>query len=186
MKDKFELILRRAARGDSEAFAELLREKQSLVYNLAYRMSENREDALDISQEVFIKVWRSLDSFRGDSAFDTWLYRITVNTAKDYLARERKHTSGKVTEEDFPENIAASYDTPEDRYIEKEEAGTVKAALGQLSSEHREILVLREVHGYGYKEIAEMLAIEEGTVKSRINRARAALKKELCDGNKTR
>ncbi|MBR5453665.1 MAG: sigma-70 family RNA polymerase sigma factor [Clostridia bacterium] len=184
MIEGFELIIKRAARGDSEAFAILLREKQSLVYNLAYRLSENREDALDISQEVFIKVWRSLPGFRGDSSFDTWLYRITLNAARDYLERERKHTRGKVDEEDTPESLTASYDTPEERYLDLEEAGEVKAALGRLSREHREILILREVHGYGYREIADMLDLEEGTVKSRINRARAALKKELTEWNK--
>lgn len=181
---EFDLILKRAAKGDSDAFALLLREKQSLVYNLAYRLSENREDALDISQEVFIKVWRSLGGFRGDSAFDTWIYRITVNTARDYLERERKHTRGKVDEDDTPESMTASYETPEVQYLDREEAGEVRSALGRLSEEHREILILREVHGYSYGELAEMLDIEEGTVKSRINRARAALKKELNEWNK--
>ena len=175
--------------GDVNAFETLVKEYEKNVYNLALRMTGNSEDAADMSQEAFIKAYNSLSSFRGDSKFSVWLYRIVSNVCLDYLrSRTRKPTVSLSTENDDGEevelDIADESQSPElllDRSLTRD---AVRRGLAALPPDHREILLLREIQGLSYEEIAAALGLEAGTVKSRIFRAG----KKLCsflikDGN---
>ena len=175
--------------GNVNAFETLVKEYEKNVYNLALRMTGNSEDAADMSQEAFIKAYNSLSSFRGDSKFSVWLYRIVSNVCLDYLrSRTRKPTVSLSTENDDGEevelDIADESQSPElllDRSLTRD---AVRRGLAALPPDHREILLLREIQGLSYEEIAAALGLEAGTVKSRIFRAR----KKLCsflikDGN---
>lgn len=175
--------------GDVNAFETIVKEYEKNVYNLALRMTGNSEDAADMSQEAFIKAYNSLSSFRGDSKFSVWLYRIVSNVCLDYLrSRTRKPTVSLSTENDDGEevelDIADESQSPElllDRSLTRD---AVRRGLAALPPDHREILMLREIQGLSYEEIAAALGLEAGTVKSRIFRAR----KKLCsflikDGN---
>ena len=175
-----------------QAFSELVRKYERLVYNLSYQASGNADDAFDISQEVFIKVYRSLRKFRGDCRFFTWLYRITMNTVKDYLrTQKRKKTVSLSDYDEEDENSPGTRDIPDDTAEadpeemteRKERRALVRQAIGQLSEDHRIIITLRDMEGYSYEEIAEMLELEIGTVKSRLNRARQAIKEYLLERN---
>lgn len=187
-----EQLVSRASRGDAQAFAELVRKYEKLVYNLSYQASGNADDAFDISQEVFIKVYRSLDKFRGDCRFFTWLYRITMNTVKDYIRSQKRKKTVSLSEYDEEEDgPSATRDIPdetteadpEEMTEIKEKRRLVRQAIAQLSEDHRTILTLRDMEGYSYEEIAEMLELEIGTVKSRLNRARQAVKEYLLQRN---
>ncbi|MBQ3210896.1 MAG: sigma-70 family RNA polymerase sigma factor [Oscillospiraceae bacterium] len=175
--------------GDVNAYEYLVKAYEKNVYNLALRMVGNSEDAYDMSQEAFIKAYNSLHSFRGDSKFSVWLYRIVSNVCLDYLrARNRKATVSLSVENDDGEDveldIADEASSPQallDRSLTRD---AVRRGLQALPPDHREILLLREIQGLSYEEIADTLDLEVGTVKSRIFRAR----KKLCaflikDGN---
>ena len=175
--------------GDKDAFEKLLLENQKKVYNLALRMVGNEEDAFDMSQEAFIKAYNSIAFFRGDSKFSVWLYRLTTNVCLDFLRSEgrKSHNSLSYIGE---ENEEKELEIPDDRFSpetiaeKKELREAVNRGLKNLPKEYRAVLVLREIEGLSYEEIADTLSIEVGTVKSRIFRAR----KRLCailtaDGN---
>ncbi len=173
-------LIRRVQRGDADAFEQLYTDNQSRVYALALRMCGNEQDALDVSQEVFLKAYRSIGTFRGDCAFSTWLYRLTSNAATDLL---RAQKGGKVLsldalrEQDTPFDPADPAPTPQEEAEKNEERAELMRALAQLSEESRKILLLREIGGLSYEELSRELQLESGTVKSRLNRARA----KLCD-----
>jgi RNA polymerase sigma-70 factor (ECF subfamily) len=156
-----------------------------IVYNLALRMMNHSEDAMDISQEVFLKAYRSLSNFDERSAFSTWLYRITHNTCIDEI-RKRKGKQTYSLEEDLESEdgsmqrqVADDGDTPEESLMRKEQKSEILRALDTLSEEHKAAIILRDVKGMSYEEIAEILELTLGTVKSRINRARNQLKSEI-------
>ena len=179
-------LVTRAKAGDSDAFGQLLEENQDRVYSLALRMVNNPEDAADLAQEAFLSAWRNLESFQGEAAFSTWLYRLTTNLCIDFLRKEkRKRSAGTVLYLDDTEEEEGSIDLPDysadpHRQLEQTEVREhLAAAMAALSPEHRKILSLREVSGLSYQEIADILDVEEGTVKSRIARARNALRKKL-------
>ena len=175
--------------GDINAYELLVKEYEKNVYNLALRMVGNSEDAADMSQEAFIKAYNSLTSFRGGSKFSVWLYRIVSNVCLDYLrSRGRRQTVSLSTENDDGEDveidIADETQSPERLLDRRLTRDAVRRGLAALPPEHRQILLLREIQGLSYDEIADALGIEAGTVKSRIFRAR----KKLCaflikDGN---
>lgn len=182
-------IIRAVLNGDVNAFETLVKEYEKNVYNLALRMTGNSEDAADMSQEAFIKAYNSLSSFRGDSKFSVWLYRIVSNVCLDYLrSRTRKPTVSLSTENDDGDevelDIADETQSPElllDRSLTRD---AVRRGLASLPPDHREILLLREIQGLSYEEIAAALDLEAGTVKSRIFRARKKLSSFLIkDGN---
>ena len=182
-------LIDRARAGDEEAFASLVRDNEKRVYNLALRMTGNQEDALDLAQETFLNAWRGLRFFKGDSAFSTWLYRLASNACIDHLRRERRQAQAVSISLD-DEGEERQTDIPDERFcpeteLERQELRrAVERGLEQLSAEHRQVLVLREIHGLSYQEIGQALDLEEGTVKSRIARARLALRKILLsDGN---
>lgn len=182
-------IVRRVLGGDTNAFEALVVEYEKNIYAITQRMTGNAEDAADMTQETFIKAYNSLSSFRGDSKFSVWLYRIATNVCLDFLrSRSRKPTvSLSMEDEDGEEtqlDIADESQSPE-RLLERGlTRDAVRRGLNALSPEYRQILLLREIQGLSYEEIADVLSLEAGTVKSRIFRAR----KRLCaflteDGN---
>ena len=171
----------KARRGELDAFEELVRRYEKRVYVIALRSSGNPEDAADITQEVFLRAWRSIENFRGDSGFSTWLFRITMNICVDH-ARHRQtqpQTTTLTTEDDEERPIHDTAPTPEEQLDNKELGRELAAALAEISEEHRRIVLLRDVSGMSYSEIAEILEISEGTVKSRLARARIALRRIL-------
>ena len=176
-------------KGDKASFEKLVLENQKKVYNLALRMVGNEEDAFDMSQEAFIKAYNSIAFFRGDSKFSVWLFRLTTNVCLDFLRSEgrKPHNSLSFIGED---NEEKEIEIPDDRFspetiVEKTELReAVNKGLLSLPKDYRAVLLLREIDGLSYEEIAEALSLEVGTVKSRIFRAR----KRLCailvaDGN---
>ena len=178
--------IKRCQEGDSEAFGELLNLYENKILNYCYRMLGNRTDAEDATQEVFVKLYRFIGSFTGQSAFSTWLYKIASNVCLDYLRKNKKHTSDTVSlhqqnaeGEEFLLNIEDKGLTPYESAQMSEAQRVLALALEQLSEDQRKVVVLRDVEGLSYEEIGEVMGIAEGTVKSRINRARLALKKLL-------
>jgi RNA polymerase sigma factor (sigma-70 family) len=177
--------------GDNDAFGELVTKYESLIYNTAYQITGNAEDAFDISQETFIKAYRSLGSFRGDSKFSTWIYRICQNTAKDFLRSRARHKTVSLTAYEDDETKEIQIDIPDDNTMSQpdtslersENREAVRTAIANLSEDHKNVIVLRDIEGYSYDEISEILDLEIGTVKSRINRARLAIKDFLVKRN---
>lgn len=179
MDDKH--ILVRAKRGELDAFEELVRRYEKRVYAVALRSSGSPEDAADIVQEVFLRAWRSIESFRGDSGFSTWLFRITMNMCVDFARHKHSQpqTQSIVDEEENERQVPDTAPTPEEHLENRELGRELAAALDEISEEHRRIVLLRDVSGMSYTEIADVLEISEGTVKSRLSRARIALRKVL-------
>ena len=176
-------IVNRVISGDTEAFEALVLEHQNKVYSLALRMVGNEEDARDMAQEAFIRAYGSLAGFRGDSKFSVWLYRLTSNICIDFLrSRGKKRTVSMTWAGDEGED-AGELEIPDETWSPESQLErsltreSVRRGLESLSPQYREILLLREINGLSYAEIAGALSLEEGTVKSRIFRAR----KKLCD-----
>lgn len=176
--------LKQAAAGSAEAFEQLVLKYQTAVYNLCLRMTGDPEDAADMTQESFLKAWRNLESFQGNSAFSTWLYRLASNTCLDHLRSVKRRPQLSLVMEDEDGEAQAldvpdSAPTPEEQVIALDEQSRLNEALQALEEEQRQILILRAVNGLSYTEIAEALQLKEGTVKSRLARARDQLRKKL-------
>ena len=181
--------MRRVQDGELDAFEELVKAHEKTVYNLALRMTGNPQDAEDMAQEAFLKAYRSLPDFRGESKFSVWLYRIVSNVCLDHLRRQGRRPASSLTQEDG-DGEEQQWDVPDEsqspeRLLEQKlTREAVQRGLEQLPPDQRQILLLREIRGMSYEEIGETLGLEPGTVKSRIFRAR----KKLCayllrDGN---
>lgn len=173
-------LVRAAAGGDEAAFAELVRMYENKAYHLALRMCGNGEDASDVAQDAFLAAWKGLPSFRGEAGFSTWLYRLVSNAAIDHL-RRTKHQRFSVSLDDEELKLDAP-DTapgPQESAEGVELQCAVRDGLNALGDDHRTVLVMREVQCLSYEEIAHALDIDLGTVKSRISRARTALRKIL-------
>lgn len=175
--------------GDIDSFSDLVRAYEGKIYNLCLRMTGSREDARDLTQEAFVKAYKKLDTFKGDSSFYLWLYRIASNTSLDFLRRERKREKDSLTYEDESGSVL-EMEIPDQRYspemIMDQESlkKSIEGGLMALRPAYRNILIMREMGGLSYKEIADTLGITEGTVKSRISRARGQLVKYLsAEGN---
>ena len=174
-------ILKRIQAGDRFTFAELVETYQTKVIHISYSMLSDYEDACDAAQEVFVKVFRSAESFRGDSSLSTWIYRITKNVCTDFL-RKRKETTVSIDEEkdDAPKyDIPDTSKSPEQISERNETQKLVREALSELDTDSRLIITMFDIEGLSYDEIAGVLKIPIGTVKSRLNRAREKLKKIL-------
>ena len=186
-----ELLIRRAQHGDADAFEQLLLEHQKNVYNLCYRMAGNPDDAMDLSQETFLRAWRCLDQYQFASAFSTWLYRLCSNICIDFLRKRRRQQTVPLTFEDA-DGEEQTYAVPDAQPLPEEQVElklpheTLAAAMAQLLPEHRAVLQLRVVNEMSYEQIADVLDIQIGTVKSRLSRARNQLKKILERGNLSR
>lgn len=168
-------LVRRASQGEVGAFSQLVREHSDLVYRVSLRMLGDGE-VQDACQEVWMRVWRSIKEFRGDSAFSTWLYRITVNTCLNAREKELRREMRELREElpYLPEPSGGEHD-PEATTLSRERKEELLVALQQLRPEHRAALVLRHMEGLGYKEISDILEVPEGTAKGWVSRGRAAL-----------
>ena len=180
-------LVARARRGDESAFEALVTENEKRIYNLCRRLTGNQDDAAELTQEAFLNAWRGLGRFQGESSFSTWLYRLATNACIDFLRKEKRRQSLSMTVSLDDEEEARQVELPDERYapegaLERAEARrAVAEGLERLTLEHRQVLVMREIHGLSYAEIGQVLGLEEGTVKSRIARARGALRKVLTE-----
>jgi RNA polymerase sigma-70 factor (ECF subfamily) len=170
-----------ASKGDVEAFAKLVRDHSSLVYRVALRMLGD-DDARDASQEVWVRVWRNIRNFRGESAFSTWLYRITVNTCLSLRQKEARREERELGEETpyLAEPRGGDAD-PEAAALNAELREEIQEALQHVRAEHRAALVLRHMEGLSYAEIAEVLDVPDGTAKGWVSRGRAAMLVALAE-----
>ena len=177
-------LVQRCALGDEAAFAELVTEHQRMVVQLAMNLLGDRDEALDLSQDVFIRVFRTIGQFRGQSALRTWIYRIAINQARNrHRFWRRRHRADQVsidahiaTHGDFRSDIESG---PDRILAQKELAARLQRALDALPFDQRSVVVLREVDGLSYEEIAFSLGVAVGTVKSRLTRARQTLRAGL-------
>ena len=177
-------LVKRVQNGEKAAFDILVRKYEHKLANVISRYIHESTEVLDVAQEAFIKAYRALPNFRGESAFYTWLYRIAINTAKNYLvAAGRRPPRDDVDAEEAEQFDAASglkeYATPERMALRSELAGTIQDAIEELPEELRVAIVLRELEGLSYEEIAEAMECPIGTVRSRIFRARDAIDKRI-------
>ncbi len=177
-------LVKRVQKGDKGAFDLLVLKYEHKIVNLVMRYVRDPELALDISQEAFIKAYRALPRFRGDSAFYTWLYRIAVNTAKNYLAAQRRRPADIELDLQEPEQYGLhaklkETDTPEEVALGMELQETLERAIQALPDDLRTAIILRELDGMSYEEIAQTMECPVGTVRSRIFRARDAIGKKV-------
>ncbi|MEN6349123.1 MAG: sigma-70 family RNA polymerase sigma factor [Syntrophomonas sp.] len=184
-----EMLVSKSLQGDLQAFEELVLQYQNKVYTLACRYMGNEEDAYDISQEVFLKAFRSLGSFKGNSSFGTWLYRVTTNVCLDELRRKKRKVvslsldeplatwSGDELEKEVPDPSPAA----DIIYEQKEFSQYIQFLLNQMKPEYKAVIVLRDMMELNYEEIAGILKCSAGTVKSRLSRARAILRKKWLE-----
>lgn len=186
-QDENKLLVEKARKGDMSAFEQLILNHEKIVYNVALRMFNNIEDAKDIAQEVFIKAFRSIENFDGRSSFSTWIYRIAMNTCIDETRKRKGKASVSLEEEmsdedgSWKQQYADDGDTPEESMLRQEGQHEIMRALERISPDHKLVIILRDIQGLSYDEIAEITDLTLGTVKSRISRARLQLKQELLE-----
>lgn len=168
-------LLAKAKQGDEGAFSALLEPYQKKIYNLAVRMLRNEQDAQDAGQEALLKMFRSLRTFKEEAAFSTWVYSITKNTCLDILRKLKRKKEDDIENVSYMFQAKAS-EMPEHMALQKESMGRLALLIQNLPVAQKEVVVLREIDGYSYEEIAELLQISLGTVKSRLARAREALR----------
>jgi len=178
VKDDARLIDETLA-GDRMAFGELVRRYQVRLFNTLLHVVGTREEAEDVSQEAFVQAFVKLDSFRGHSAFYTWLYRIAFNVSVSRRRRKRSEISMDLHRERTGEEPEDAGEAPDEQLLREEQVRQVRAAIEALNEEHRAILVLREMEGCDYETIAEILDMPIGTVRSRLHRARLQLREQL-------
>jgi RNA polymerase sigma-70 factor (ECF subfamily) len=177
-------LVRRVQSGDKKAFDLLVKKYQHKVVNLVSRYVHDSSEVLDVAQEAFIKAYRALPNFRGDSAFYTWMYRIAINTAKNYIvALGRRLPSSSIEAQEAEqlngESSLKEYSTPENLLLKDDVEKTIFSAIEELPDDLRTAIILREMEGLSYEEIAQAMACPVGTVRSRIFRAREAIDKRL-------
>ncbi|MDI3533885.1 MAG: polymerase sigma-70 factor, subfamily [Thermosediminibacterales bacterium] len=175
-------LIKKCQEGNLQAFSKLVKLYEKKVFNIAYRMLGDYEEAGDVSQEVFLRIYKSIESFKGNSSLATWIYRVTTNMCIDQLRRKKGkqiYSLDEPIETDYgklyPEAPDAS-DTPEEQVLKKDVQKLIKKSLEKLPEEQRIVIVLRDIQGFSYNDIAEITGCSLGTVKSRINRGRKALK----------
>ena len=181
-----ELLLKKAATGDMEAFEGLVLASEKLIYSACYRLLGNIEDARDASQEVFIKLYRNIDKCTNSSTYKAWIYRIAYNTCVDFL-RKKKGKEPPISinqqvaldENEIEIQLKSDELTPEEKYIQEETKVVVQHAIDKLKETYKPLIVLRDIQGLSYEEIAKVTDIPIGTVKSRISRGRQKLKEYL-------
>ncbi|GAB6157919.1 sigma-70 family RNA polymerase sigma factor [Desulfotomaculum varum] len=179
-----QLLVERSKKGDREAFEHLVQLYENKVYTIAYRLMGNHADAADLAQEAFIKIYQALPNFRGDSSFSTWIYHITVNVCRDELRKRQRRPTVSLDEPAADGNnntyeIRSVAPGPEEMLDRSETQAMIQQCLNALSDDYRTILVMREIQELSYEEIADILGCSLGTVKSRLSRARQALKEKI-------
>ena len=185
-------IIERVVAGDNDAFGLLVDKYQTKVYNLALRMCGNEDDAYDLAQDAFVRAWRSLGSFQFESAFSTWLFRLTSNICLDFLRAKKRRAAVSLTmsgddEEETQLDVPDPAMGPEEAAIASEDRRLLLEALNALPADQRQIITLRAINDLSYAEIARILDLQEGTVKSRLSRARTALRNKLLQsGNNSK
>jgi RNA polymerase sigma-70 factor, ECF subfamily len=187
-EDAEEAIVRACQNGDARAFEILVNRYQKQMFNIAFRMTGSYEDTCEIVQEAFLSAYRSIRKYRGEAKFSTWLYSITINQTRSRLKETRNRTlHEELTIDDPPgeesgfpaEQIASGQIGVAEQVEQKEINEKVQECINALDDEHREVLVLRDIQGFSYEEMAAMLKLPDGTVKSRLFRARLLLKDSL-------
>ena len=179
-----EQLIAAAKDGDQEAFEALVRLYEKRVFALTRRLCANPEDAQEAAQEAFLAVWQGLPFFRGDSSFSTWLYRLTSNACMDLLRREQRHQNAagpSLDDEEADLSVPAAVGNPHAEAERTELKEAIEAGLRAMAPEFRAVLLLREIQQRSYDEIADILDLDLGTVKSRINRGRKQLRKFLVE-----
>ncbi len=179
-----EELIKKSQLGDMDAFEQLVTQYEKKVYSIAYRLVGNHEDASDLAQEAFIKVFKSIKNFRGDASFSTWLYHVVSNVCRDYLRKNKLKTTSLdepvIFEGECLERQITDYSLGPNQIAEQKELQAyVQKLILQLPEDYRLVLVLREYMDFSYEEIAKEMNITMGTVKSRLNRARNMLKEKL-------
>lgn len=179
------MIIKNAAKGDHAAFEQIVNLYEKKVYNIAFKYCNNVEDAMDISQEVFLRVYRFLPKFNGDSQFSTWIYRITMNVCHDVVGKKTGITEVSLEgkdedDDDYRIDVPDETFSPEKLLEKKELQETIRNGIASLDEAYRDAIIMRDVNGLAYEEIAEILQIGVGTVKSRISRGREKLRSFLC------
>src|SRR6185295_10965361 len=178
------MFVARLQANEDAAYDELVRTYNASIFHVAYRMLGDTAEASDVVQEIFIKVFRNIGSFKGEAALKTWIFRIALSEILNRLRWwKSRHRSSTVSLDDSPNGqehyVPDSGPSPEEMLASKERDMAIQEALVKLSSEHRSIIVLRDIEGFSYTEIADILGISMGTVKSRLARGREDLKKSL-------
>ena len=177
-----ELLLRRAQRGDPDAFEQLMTPLEKLIWRVCWHYTGDRENASDCGQEAMIRIWRGLGNYRGDCAFETWVYRIAANCCMDYLRKKKRDRSESI--EPMKEQ---GFDPPdpkagvEEQVTAEEEKRRLRECIARLPQEQQEALIWTQLEGIPYETAAARLGVSEGTVKSRVNRAKAKLKEWLSE-----
>lgn len=190
MTDELKLI-KKAQKGDVSAFEQIISRYQSVVYSVSYRYAGNSEDASDMAQEVFLKMFRTINSFKFRSRLSTWIYRVATNTCLDLLKKQRSVFSenaysydGGFEDLDGNQNFAEVEDTrfmPDKKAEQAETKDVINRAIGRLPDDYRTAVILRDIRGLSYDEIADITDCSVGTVKSRISRARKNLREILSE-----
>jgi len=170
-----------ARQGDRDAFGILVERHQDRIFNSLLRVLGSRDDALDVVQDAMVQAFVKLDSFRGDAKFSTWLYRIAMNLALSYRRRHRPSVSVEELKQRAGEEPVSELPSPDKNLMDQERAATVQQALAALEVQHCQILVLREMENCSYADIAQILELPVGTVRSRLFRARMQLKEKLIE-----
>ena len=180
-------LVERAKKGDETAFEVLVTDNEKRIYNLCRRLTGNPEDAAELTQGAFLNAWRGAGRFQGEWRISTWLYPMASNACIDFLRKEKRRQNLSMTVSLDDEEEARQVELPDERYAPERELErtevrqAVAAGLERLTPEHRQVLVMREINALSYAEIGAVLGLEEGTVKSRIARARNALRKVLTE-----
>jgi RNA polymerase sigma-70 factor (ECF subfamily) len=181
-------LVRQSQAGDTLAFDQLVTRYRGRIYAMTYHLIQNETEAWDLAQEAFIKAWRALPGFKNDAGFYTWLYRIAHNVSYDWLRKKKIQADGEFDDERTEHRVAAGAeaapkgDASPDTALRNAELGQrIQAAIGTLSPEHRQVILLREIEGLAYEEIAQMVPCSLGTVMSRLFYARKKLQELLKD-----
>ena len=180
-----DFLIKKAKKGDSAAFSALMEQHFAMIYNLALRMSGNPDDASDLTQEAMIKLFKNIGAFEGKSKFSTWVYRVAANTCLDELRKIKRKKTVSLDAEYETEDGSVGYEaedtapTPDVSAERSELKNIVAKAVSRLGEEYRTAVILRDINGLSYTEIAEVIGCSVGTVKSRISRGRANLKEIL-------
>ena len=177
MDNEERILIQRCQQGDRSAYKSIFLKYKDTVYNIAYGMFSNVEDAQDMTQEVFIRVFEKISQFRFKSSFSTWLHRIVVNMCLNERRKRQRYKSNVTEFTDYHEQMHPQVKTPEDELLRKERKSQIQEAMDRLKDAHRTILVLREIEGLSYEELANVLQCSVGRVKSRLHESRMELRR---------